>query len=179
LALLIPLRTSGHTIREIDPASDAEIDLVAQRMRETLIEVEGEETGTSLYSMDWLKNRVRWHLDSSQCAGKIFLAVNAERQIVGHTIVRVEPKDDGRSEGLFATTFVEPESRRHAVASELLQCGENWMLEMGMREAVTWTSADNVKLINLYEKHGYAIVAQYTHDLTKTPMVKVAKPLND
>ena len=53
-------------IREIDPTSKEEISLVASRMRETLIEVLGEERGTALYSMDWLRNRVLWHLDPTQ-----------------------------------------------------------------------------------------------------------------
>ena len=39
---------------QINPHSTDEIELVAARMRQTLIEVLGEEEGTALSSMDWL-----------------------------------------------------------------------------------------------------------------------------
>lgn len=147
-------------------------------MRQTLIEVEGEETGVSLYTMDWLRERVRWHLDPINTTAQIFLAERFDGAIVGHTIVRMEMDEQGQQYGLFSTTFVSPEARRHAVATMLLTHGEEWMLQHGLREAATWTSATNTKLIRLYHKHGYTVVAQHTHDVTLTRMVKLAKSLD-
>jgi GNAT superfamily N-acetyltransferase len=164
-------------IREIDPASASEIALVAQRMRQTLVEVEGEVVGAGLYTMEWLQDRVRWHLDAVSCTGKVFLAVSVQNKIVGHTIVRVEKDGLGESFGLFSTTFVDPEARRQAVADTLLQHGERWMVEQRMALAATWTSAANEKLIRLYAKHGYVEVARHTHETTKTVMVKLEKSL--
>ena len=164
-------------IREIDPASTAEIEHVARGMRQTLIEVEGEETGTALYTLEWLQQRVRWHLDPATCTGKVFLAGNGERRIVGYTIVRVESGEDGRRHGQIATTYVAPASRRHAVATALLARGEDWFAALGLPEAATWTSSTNDKLINLYRKHGYAISAEHIHEVTKTRMVRLAKTL--
>ena len=161
----------------MDPRSAAEVELVALRMRQTLIEVEGEEIGNSLYTMDWLKDRVRWHLDAAKSTGQVFLAENREGSITGHTIVRIELDETGRRYGLFSTTFVEPESRKQAIATRLLEHGEKWMIEYELPEACTWTSESNTKLIELYVKHGYAIVERHTHDVTKTPMVKLAKAL--
>ena len=162
-------------IREIDPGSMDEIDWVARGMRRTLIEVEGEEVGTALYTIDWLIQRVRWHLDPDQCIGKVFVAEDRPGHIIGHTIVRIEFEDDGRKYGLFSTTYVDPASRKRAVASDLLLHGENWMHSHDLHAAATWTSATNKKLISLYEKHGYEITAHYTHDVTGTPMVKLGK----
>jgi GNAT superfamily N-acetyltransferase len=167
--------SADYRIRDLDPVSDAEIEWVARGMRQTLIEVEGEETGTALYAMDWLRERVRWHLDPAQSTAAIFVAVDREGQIVGHSIVRCETEADGRPYGLFSTTYVEPGSRRSAVASSLLQHGEHWMRQRGLPEAATWTSASNTKLHNLYAKHGYAVTARHTHEQTQTPMVKLAK----
>jgi GNAT superfamily N-acetyltransferase len=164
-------------IRKIDPCSAAEVELVALRMRQTLVEVEGEETGNSLYTMDWLKDRVRWHLDAGKSTGQVFISENREGHITGHSIVRIEFDGTGRQYGLFSTTFVEPESRRQAIASGLLDHGEKWMIEHELPEAATWTSESNKKLIELYFKHGYAIVERHTHEITKTPMVKLAKAL--
>ena len=42
----------AELIRALNPTSAEEIELVAARMRLTLIEVLGEEAGRSLYSMD-------------------------------------------------------------------------------------------------------------------------------
>ena len=47
-------RTGTHHIRAIDPQSRAEVELVASRMRQTLVEVLGEEVGGNMYTMDWL-----------------------------------------------------------------------------------------------------------------------------
>jgi GNAT superfamily N-acetyltransferase len=142
----------------MNPICESEIELVARRMRLTLNEVMGEETGTALYSMEWLRQRVLWHLNPATCTGQVFLAEAEDGRIVGHTIVRIDADDAGTPIGLFSTTYVVPEARRHAVASRLLLAGEAWLIGHGMATAVTVTSAANAKLINLYEKHGYAIV---------------------
>ena len=142
-------------IRPIDSNSVAEIELVANRMRETLIEVLGEERGADMYSLDWLAQRVRWHLDPSEVLGQVFLAVDSDQHICGHTIVRKDKDDDGAPIGLFTTTYVAPASRRHGVAKLLLDQGETWIREHDLSEAVTYTEKDNIKLQNLYLEHDY------------------------
>jgi GNAT superfamily N-acetyltransferase len=141
-------------------------------MRETLVEVLGAERGRALYTMDWLRARVLWHLDPAESTAQVFLAEAPDRRITGHTIVRIDADDAGEPIGLFSTTYVEPASRRLAIATRLLLRGEAWMAEHGMAVAVTDTSATNVKLIHLYEKHGYAIVE------TCADMVRLAKALS-
>lgn len=165
----------NFTIRAINPHASEEINLVAERMRATLIEVEGEETGTALYSMDWLRERVRWHLDSQQVIAQVFLAVNDIEDILGHTIVRREFEEDGSTYGLVSTTYVTPGARRSGVAEALLQTRENWMEELGLESSATWTSSTNHKLIRLYEKHGYRQTATHVHETTGTLMVKLEK----
>ncbi len=161
----------SHRIRPIDPSSTAEIALVARRMRETLVEVLGEARGTSLYTMDWLTQRVKWHLDPAESTAQVFLAERDDGHVAGHTIVRVDQDDEGRPIGLFSTTFVEPAERRSGLAERLLLRGEAWMVEHGMTVAVTDTSDANVKLINLFEKHGYRIVHR------SAAMVRLARTL--
>lgn len=164
--------------RELDRDADAEIELVATRMRATLEEVLGREEGAALYTMDWLRDRVRFHLDPSRSTAAVFLAEHPSGggggAVVGHTIVRIErdDDDDDRPFGLFSTTYVEPGSRRAGVAHHLLRRGEAWMRERGLRRAVTDTSATNTKLIRLYEAHGYTIVVR------AGSMVRLAKPLD-
>jgi len=170
-------QTNDFHIRAIDPNSVAEIDLVAQRMRATLIEVEGEETGTAVYSMDWLRERVRWHLDSSQVKAQVFLAANAQGDILGHTIVRQEFEENGNSYGLVSTTFVAPDARRSGVADKLLQAGEDWMRSLGLGSCATWTSSTNLKLIRMYVKHGYRQTATHVHETTGTLMVRLERTL--
>jgi len=110
-----------------------------------------------MYSMPWLLDRVRFHLDPSRSTGAVFVAEDAEGAICGHTIVRVEP-DDGPKSRLFSTIYVEPAHRAAGVATRLIRRGEAWMQGHGLIHAATCTSDANVKLISLFEKHGYAIV---------------------
>ncbi|MBK7963383.1 MAG: hypothetical protein IPK04_20635 [Bdellovibrionales bacterium] len=88
-------------IRPLKSDSTDEIELIAMRMRETLIEVLGEEEGGSMYSMAWLKQRGLFHRDPKQSKGQVFLAKNSKDQILGHTIVRIDKDDQGKSIGLF------------------------------------------------------------------------------
>lgn len=168
----------GVSIRPLDAASEADIELVAQRMRLTLIEVEGELAGGSMYSMDWLRERVRFHLDPSRCRGQVLLAVPAGRHAVaGHCIVRMEPGGPGASPeiGLFSTTYVDPSWRRHGIADALLRAGEGWLVAQGASELCTWTSATNLPLIHLYARHGYTEAERGRHEGTGTMMVRLAR----
>jgi ribosomal protein S18 acetylase RimI-like enzyme len=160
-----------YWLREIDPGNDAEIALVAERMRATLMEVLGADRGVAMYTMSWLDNRVREHLDPARTTGAVFLAISPSNEISGHTIVRREHEDDGRLIGLFSTTYVHPSHRRGAVASMLLQEGEAWMEARELPFAVTYTDDQNEPLIALYRKHGYRIVD------AQSDMVKIEKPL--
>ena len=162
-------------IRPIDPGSQAEVDLVAHRMRLTLIEVEGEATGTALYTIDWLRDRVRFHLDGAQCTGTVLLAEGRAGEVVGHTILRREQHEDGRAFGLVATTYVDPAWRRRGIAERLLDAGEAWFRGQGLAEFATWTSATNAPLVGLYRRHGYEITAEHIHDVTATRMVRLTR----
>ncbi len=167
---------SALRIRPLDPARDDEVALVAERMRLTLIEVEGEAVGGTMYTPEWLRDRVRFHLDPARCTGAVLLAEGAGGAIDGHTIVRVEhAADDGRRVGLFSTTYVTPAARRGGLASALLAAGERWMVDHGLSEAWTWTSATNTPLIRLYARHGYAEAERGAHPATGTPMVRLAR----
>ena len=137
-------------IRPLDVTSTEEIALVAERMRRTLLEVVGDDQG---YSLEWLVDRVRWHLDATRCRGQVLLATDALGRICGHTMVRVEEE----RVGLFSTTYLEPAARRRGLAMRLLQVGEEWMRSQGMQEARTYTHPDNHKLIQLYTGRGYAL----------------------
>ena len=164
---------STVNIRSLNHDSTNEIELIAKRMRETLVEVLGEIEGGSMYTMDWLRQRVLFHLDPKLSTAQVFVATNDEEQILGHTIVRIDKDDLGNSIGLFATTFVAPEFRRQAVATRLLSQGEDWMRRHGMTEAATYTSDSNTKLINLYVDHAYKITAEYP----EKKMIKIAQQL--
>ena len=166
-------------IRELDARSGSEIELVAQRMRDTLIEVEGDDVGGALYTMEWLRERVKWHLNPQTASAKIFIATDtntdADEQIIGHTIVRKEVDEDGNVHGLFSTTYVLPAARGAGVADQLLLTGERWMVEIGLPSAATWTSTTNANLIAMYAKHGYIEAGQHMHEVTGTVMVKLEK----
>lgn len=163
-------------IRAIDPASEHELDFVVDGMRRTLLEVEGE-AGGALYSPEWLRERVRFHLDAARSTGAVFVAVRADGALVGHTIVRVDSDEQAPRHGLFSTTWVVPEARRAGVAAQLLARGEQWMRDHALPAAATWTSATNAPLIALYARHGYAPTRSGPNDLTGTMMVRLGRAL--
>ena len=140
--------------RDIDPKSEAEIHLVAQRMRQTLVEVLGEEKGGSMYTMDWLIDRVRWHLDPKNTNGRVFLSENQSGQITGHAIARI---DNGTTFGYFSTIFVEPHSRRNGIATGLMKHVEDWFSENTILKIIYNTADNHVALIGLFQSHGYEI----------------------
>ena len=171
------MSSTTFSIRAIDPAAEAELAFVADRMRRTLVEVDGERGGT-LYTPEWLRERIAFHLDPACSIGAVFVAQGAGGGLLGHTLVRIETDAvDGRRHGLFATTWVEPHARRAGVADQLLVRGEAWMRAHALPEAATWTSAANDKLIRLYAKHGYAPSDSGPEELTGAPMVRLSRAL--
>lgn len=150
-----------------------EIELVAARMRATLEEVLGAERGRTMYTMAWLIARVRQHIDGD-LDSEVLLAENASGDIVGHTIVRVDEGRNGDTIGLFSTIYVVPAYRRQAVATQLIQAGENWMAARGLATFSTYTSTTNDKLIHLFQKHGYTVVME----ITEKSMVVIEKSVS-
>lgn len=153
-------------IRPLDPDRPEEVDLVAGRMRETLVEVLDEERADAMFDHDALVERVWWHLDDVPGRrAAVFVAVaDGSGEIVGHTIVRVdhdldpvtqEPSDEQPEIGLFSTTYVAQNQRRSGVGAGLLAHGEAWMCSHGVDRAVTYTDPDNSKLIAMYSDNGY------------------------
>ena len=153
-------------VRPIDPAG-REVEWVARRMRRTLVEVVGERRGSAMYSMSWLEQRVRWHMDPETCTGAVFLAESTEGALTGHVIVRRECG----GVGLFSTIYAEPSARRRGVGSALLCHGEQWMRDEARGVAATHTAASNERLIGLFRRHGFAVV------LEVDSMVRLEKPL--
>lgn len=158
-------------IREIDHQSVAEIDLVASKMRQTLIEVMGEERGGSYYSMDWLRERVRWHLDSRATTARIYLAEDSTGQIVGQAIVRIERDEAAEPFGYFSTLYVEPSSRRQGLATALLNQAEEWVREQGLPKIIYNTAHYNDRLLKLFHRHGFKVTFR------ETEMVQLTKVL--
>lgn len=150
---------SGRTVRIVAPDEVETIDVIAQRMRLTLVEVLGAARADEMFDHSELLERVHWHLDRSEPgrAAEVFVAEDATGRIVGHTMVRCqsgEPFEPGLV-GLFATTYVEPGARRTGAASALLSRGEHWMRQHGLSTASTFTDPGNARLQALYVRHGY------------------------
>ena len=163
-----------HTIsiRPIDADNDQEIELVADRMRATLVEVIGEK-GYNMYTPEWLQNRVRWHLGGNQCLGRILLAIDSTGAIIGHIIARVEDASTSASVGLISTIYVCPPSRRRGVAKALLDASEAWLMEQRVASLATDTSETNRPLIELFRQRGYDVtfhsIEKQMVRLTRTP----------
>lgn len=148
-------------------------------MRLTLMEVLGDEAGAALYTLDWLRERVRFHLDPQQCLAAVYVAESDAGEIIGQSIVRVEPARPlatgpaPEEYGLMVTIYVVPEARRAGAAERLVDQAEAWMRKHGLERAATNTGQHNQKLIRLFEKRGYTI-SLHTKD-----MVQLARALKE
>lgn len=158
------------SVRDINPQSPEEVHLVARRMRLTLQEVVGTAEGEAMYTMDWLVQRVMFHLDPASCRGRVLVVELPTGEIVAHCILRIE-SDEASEFGLFSTFYVEPSARRLGIASRLIQEGEAWFQQHGLREFRTYTAETNEPLHRLMRRHGYAIA------LRKNDMVSLVKEL--
>lgn len=163
-------------LRDLEPASQADVEWVARGMHLTLVEVEGAKGGEA-YPIARTRQRLSELLDPTRHVSHVFLAVSQDdpSAIAGHTIVRINAMPDGRRYGLVSTTWVDPAYRRSGIADALLDRGEAWIRAQGMTEAATWTSATNLRLIRLYEKHGFALTETGEND--GTMMVRLTKAL--
>lgn len=147
-------------IRPIVPDSESEIALVAIRMRATLMEVLGTDRGEAMYTLEWLRERVGYHLNPAHCDGEVLLSVGDTGDIHGHIILRVETSEDGLRYGLFSTIYVEPDARRDGRALELVKAGEAWFRARKLPYASTNTDPMNLPLIRLYESVGYQVTSR-------------------
>jgi GNAT superfamily N-acetyltransferase len=173
-----PQDDPAASLRELrdDPA---EIEIVARNMRQTLIDVLGAERGAEFYSLDWLVDRVRWHLAPERTA-KVLVVEGPDGRIVGHAIVRVEVDEEGASFGYFSTIFVEEASRRQGLATRLMASVEGWVRGHQLRRVVYNTAASNGRLLPLFQRHGYRVtlregeMVQLTKDLPASPSSQAA-----
>jgi len=141
---IVPLLENDPTI----------VRLLAERMRETLVEVLGPERGGSLYTLAWLENRVLEHLEPILGPSRVLLAREPEATVVGHSLLRT---DDWQGErvGLVSTTYVLGSFRRQGVGRRLLRAAEAWFADNHLPVSSTVTEPANQKLINLYLGEGY------------------------
>ena len=144
-------------IREIDAKSKSEVDLVVGRMRETLITVLGPERGAAIHDLEWLRQRLYWHLDSTKTRAKVFLSENAVGKITGHAIARLERSEDGQEFGFFSTIFVAPEHRKQGIALALMHQVESWFRENNLYKIIYFTAKTNQRLITLFTQNGYQV----------------------
>lgn len=129
-------------LREPDLAAHDAITRVAQGMRETLIEGEGEARGSALYTPQWLEARVRWPLDPAQSQARVVVAADPQGHIHGDTMFRIESSGRDRV-GLISTTYVWPANRRTGLATRLLACAKAWFIEQQRPRCCTGTSSTN------------------------------------
>lgn len=149
-------------IRRIERHDDDVVALVAERMRETLVEVLGAERGTAMYDREWLRDRVRAHLDPARLDGAGFVAGDCGTPD-GHLLARPEV-EDGRPIGMIATVYVAPSARRRGVASALFDAGEAWLRARGLAESAYDTALDNAPMLALLAARGYV---ETRRDVTK------------
>ena len=140
-------------IRDLDPNSKGDIDVVATRMGLTLVDVLGKERGQSLYSYEELKQRLQDHIDMGDRA-KILLA-GLKGEILGHAIARVEKDEHQKDYLFFSTIYIQPEVRQKGFASQLVLAIEQWGSSLQLPTIIYNTAHNNQPTIRLFESFGF------------------------
>lgn len=140
-------------------------------MRATLVEVLGPERGVALHSLEWLRDRVRAHLDPGRLDGAVLLAADASGGIHGHLLARLEPGAPPRL-GLVATVFVAPAARRRGIAGALFDAGEDWLRARGAEILAYDTAEDHAVMLRLLAARGYAVSLR----APEQSMVRLTRP---
>ena len=143
------------TIRPLQSNSIEEIQLVASRMKLTLIDVMGDQKGSNFYSEEWLLDRVFWHVNLGSNA-EIFLCTDESGNIVAQAIVRKEKESD-REFGYFSTIYVEPASRRKGAAKLLIAKVLEWCHSRNLPKIIYNTATNNTNMIALLQKYEFKI----------------------
>lgn len=141
------------TIRPLNPNSKQEIDLVADQMQKTLVDVMGPEKGTNYYSKSWLKERVKYHIDLADDA-VVFVACD-DNKVIGQAIVRIELDKDKLKYGYFSTIYIQPKYRQQGVASELVKKIINWCSNKRLPYIVYNTAKNHQKMKSLLLKFDF------------------------
>ncbi len=147
------------SIRALNPNSEEEINLVASRMRLTLIDVLGEDRGGAMYSIDWLVDRVREHISMGD-RGRVLL-VEHNGEVVGQAMARLEGDCV-----LFSTVYVQPEHRRKGIAGGLIKAISEWSKEIGVSKIEYNTAKNHINLIKLFQKFNF-VKAYDSGEMTK------------
>jgi len=153
-----------------DLAGEDEIAFAASRMRSTLVEVLGVERGVSMYSLNWLRERARFHMGPERIA-KVLVE---HGMIVGHALARVDSPDDTQF-GLFSTIYVAPDYRGRGAATKLIEHVEDWFAGLGIEHVVYNTGAHHELVIGMFERRGYFITARADERVALTKIIQRTK----
>ncbi len=152
-------------IRSIDKQSDSELSLVTKRSMETVLETIPEFKNSediarkafSNFSFNEMREMIKKDFDNKN--HMLLLAISKEtKDILGHAIFSIKIDDNERKYGFCFSRYVIPEVRKHGIASELLKEQEVFWKNNHAEYIIAQTHHKNVKLQNLFLKHGYQMI---------------------
>jgi len=145
-----------YKVRPLNIKSESEKDLIAKRMRLTLIDVMGEEKGSDFYPSSFFKERLEWHLNLEDKCG-VLVCESEAKDILSHVIVRVEKDSDihYRPFGFFSTIYVVPKWRRKGIARLMINEVHKWCLERNLSKVTYSTAINNDGLLSLLKELKY------------------------
>jgi ribosomal protein S18 acetylase RimI-like enzyme len=149
-------------IRDINEKDEGEIDLVVNRAMETVLETCPEFKGSSELALEAFSN---FTFDQMKAMFKSVYGNNHHRtlvaiqndtnEVVAHSIFSIKTDTQGIKYGFCYSRYVLPRMRRNGIASALLREQEIWWIKNKAEYATAQTHETNLKLQNLFVKHGY------------------------
>ncbi len=156
-----------YRIRDLDQASEAELDAVTRMCMATVLdtipEFERDEERARRFLPNFTFDRMRDMIraDFPKATHRFLVAVDAGGTVVGHSMFSRKVTPEGRRYGYFFSRYVAPEHRRRGIAARLMEEAMAWFDGYDWDWLLAHTHASNEPLRRLFERHAFRVVERH------------------
>ncbi|MBX2799748.1 MAG: GNAT family N-acetyltransferase [Myxococcales bacterium] len=155
-------------LRPLDPDSDRELDHLCVFSMMTLWESRPEMRidPSLLPDFGFEAHRTLYQAGARNPKHRYLIALDAEANIVGHSVVVIRHDRDETPYGYFWSRYVLPTARRQGLARRFLREAVTWFEEQGATFAEVHIHVENTPLRQLFESEGFTVVDKRTERWT-------------
>ena len=156
---------SDYTLRVLNPSSDREMDTIVTFSMMTLWESRPELRidPARVPDFGFASTATLYKAGVENPNQRYLIALDADANIVGHSIVGLRTGEGDDRYGYFWSRYVLPNHRRKGLAGRFMTEALTWFQEKGVKRAEVHVHHSNTSLRNLFEKNGFKIVDRRTN----------------
>jgi GNAT superfamily N-acetyltransferase len=153
-----------YRIRDLDSATESEIDIVTRMCMTTVLDTipefehDEERARRSLPNFTFARMRDMIRADLCKPTHRFLVAIDTEGRIVGHSMISCKVTPEGQRFGYFFSRYVERQHRKKGVAAMLMEEALAWFGGYDWDYLLAHTHSSNEPLRRLFERHGFRVV---------------------